>query len=147
MSRAMTPEEQKLLQGVIDDTYNQFLEAIMKHRTRQIAEALAKSKTGAPESEAELGGDATPEQFLRHIADGRVFTGRQAHKYGLVDALGTEQDAIKRLANLAGIHKPETYEYKPRRTFLDFFEAEAKSALSGAALPLTGPRLEYRLPF
>jgi len=147
MSRAMTPEEQKLLQGVIDDTYNQFIEAVMKHRTKQIGEALAKSKTGAPEIEAELEGDATPEQFLRHIADGRVFTGRQAHKYGLVDALGTEQDAIKRLANLAGIHKPETYEYKPRRTFLDFFEAEAKSALSGAALPLTGPRLEYRLPF
>jgi len=147
MTRTMTPEEQKLLQGVIDDTYNQFIEAIMKHRTQQIAQALAGSKTDAPQVEAELGGDATPEQFLRQIADGRVFTGRQAHKYGLVDTLGTEEDAVKRLANLAGIHKPETYEYKPRRTFLDLFEAEAKSALSGAALPLSGPRLEYRLPF
>jgi protease IV len=148
MTRTMTPEEQKLLQGVIDDTYNQFVEAIMRHRTPQITEALVKTEAESKEMAAELGGDATAEKFLRHIADGRIFTGRQALEYGLVDTLGTEQDATNRLCALAGIAKPEMYEYRSQpKTLRDLFESGAKSALSSAGLPLGGPRLEYRLPF
>jgi protease-4 len=40
---------------------------------------------------------------IRKIADGRVFTGEQAITCGLVDQLGTLEDAVKTAADLAGI--------------------------------------------
>src|SRR4030066_665074 len=76
--RTMTAEERELLQGVIDDTYDQFVDAVA------------------------AGGGINKENLLP-IADGRVFTGRQAKKLGLVDDLGSMQDAIKITADIAGI--------------------------------------------
>src|SRR4030066_1028062 len=76
--RTMMPEERDLLQGVIDDTYDQFVEAV------SVGRGISKE-------------DLIP------IADGRVFTGRQAKKLGLVDELGSMQDAIKITSDLAGI--------------------------------------------
>jgi protease-4 len=51
----MTEEEQEILQGMVDDSYQQFLEQVRKGRKGKIKE----------------------EDLLR-IADGRIFTGRQA---------------------------------------------------------------------
>ncbi|KAA0211893.1 signal peptide peptidase SppA [Ignavibacteria bacterium CHB1] len=44
-----------------------------------------------------------PEEKLRRIANGRVFTGQQALELGLVDKLGTLQDAVKIAAEMGGI--------------------------------------------
>ncbi|MBI5119353.1 signal peptide peptidase SppA [Candidatus Poribacteria bacterium] len=76
--RPMTPEEQQLLQEMLMDVYEQFVEAVADSRKMPIDE-------------------------VRKYADGRVFSGRQALEYGFVDALGTQNDAIKRAAQLAGI--------------------------------------------
>ncbi len=82
-TREMTAEERKLIQDVIDDIYDQFLEAVSS--TRHI-----------------------PKEKLRPIADGRIFTGRQALKLGLVDELGDQEHAVNLAAGLAGIKgKPE----------------------------------------
>ena len=78
ISRPMTTEEKKLLQGIIDDTYDQFVTDVSAGR-------------GIPKDE------------LKKIADGRVFTGRQAVRYKLVDKLGTLEDAYKAAAIAAGI--------------------------------------------
>ena len=88
--RTMMPEERDLLQGVIDDTYEQFIEAVSEGR-------------------------GINKEDLRPIADGRVFTGRQAKKLGLVDELGNMQDAIKITADLAGIKgEPDLLEIKKK---------------------------------
>lgn len=76
--RPMAPEERALLQGLVDDTYRQFLEAI-------------------------VAGRKMPMERLRPLADGRVFTGEQAHRVGLVDSLGNYEDAILKTASLAGL--------------------------------------------
>ena len=39
---------------------------------------------------------------VRELADGRIFTGRQALEIGLVDELGSLEDAINVAAKLAG---------------------------------------------
>ncbi len=66
--RPMRERERALFQGVIDDTYDQFVEAVAEGRAM------------------------TVEQ-VKEIADGRVLTGRQALAVGLVDALGNLDDA------------------------------------------------------
>ncbi|MEK6538303.1 MAG: signal peptide peptidase SppA [Nitrospirota bacterium] len=93
--RTMTTEERELLQGVIDDTYDQFIEAV------SVGRGISKE-------------DLIP------IADGRVFTGRQAKKLGLVDELGSMQDAIRITAEMAGIKgEPDIIEKKKKVSILE----------------------------
>ena len=58
------------------------------------------------------------------VADGRVFTGRQARKLKLVDEIGTFQDAVRAAAKAGGIDG-EPKVWKVRRGFLESL-AEAK---------------------
>ena len=69
---------------------------------------------------------------VRELADGRIYTGRQAKTVGLVDEFGSLQDAIDHAAELGGIHgTPRTVEYQPQRNFLPFMAA----ALNGNWIP------------
>lgn len=77
-ARAMTPEERRLLQGLLDDVYQQFVDAVAEGRGLDREAVLA-------------------------LADGRIFTGRQARGLQMVDALGGLQDAIELAAELGGI--------------------------------------------
>jgi protease-4 len=74
----MTLEERELLQGMVDDIFEQFVKTVAEGRR-------------------------LPEDRVRKIADGRVFTGRQAMAVGLVDELGNVEDAIDRAGQLAGL--------------------------------------------
>lgn len=78
ISRPLTPEEKALLQSMIDDVYDQFLTDV----------AL---------------GRRIPKAEVRKLADGRIFTGRQALNNKLVDRLGTLEDAFRSAADDAGI--------------------------------------------
>jgi protease-4 len=93
-NRRMTEAERKLLQSVIDDTYDQFVEVLMENRNLSEEEAL-------------------------RIADGSIFTGRQAKKLGLVDELGDLEDAIKIAGEMAGIKgPPKTIKERGRKVTL-----------------------------
>lgn len=76
--RSITKDEKELLQAIIDDVYAQFISAVVDGRKMK------------PEA-------------VKELADGRIFTGRQAKELKLVDELGTMQDAINITARLAGI--------------------------------------------
>jgi protease-4 len=77
-NRRMTEGERKLLQSVIDDTYDQFVNVLVEGRK------LSKEK-------------------VLKLADGSIFTGRQAKELGLVDELGDLEDAIKIAGKMGGI--------------------------------------------
>src|SRR5882724_3613486 len=84
--RPMTDEERSLMQGVIDDAHDQFVEAVSKGR-------------------------GIPAERVREFADGRIFTGRQAKEWGLVDELGGLQTAVELAGKVAGIEGlPKTIE-------------------------------------
>jgi protease-4 len=78
--RPMTDSDRKILQSVIDDTYQQFVAAVAQGRK-------------------------LPVKKVRILADGRIYTGRQAKNLGLIDQLGDLQDAITVAAGLAGLHE------------------------------------------
>ncbi|MCL0071367.1 signal peptide peptidase SppA [Thermodesulfovibrionales bacterium] len=93
--REMGEEEREILQGVIEDVHEQFIEAVSKGREMPIEEA-------------------------RLLADGRVFSGRQAMEVGLVDALGCLRHAIMVAAEAAGIvGEPKVVTIKREPTILD----------------------------
>jgi|Deesub1362A_J573_1020465.scaffolds.fasta_scaffold00215_54 protease-4 len=76
--REPTPEERAIFQGMVDDIYEQFVAVVARGR-------------------------GLPEAQVRELADGRIFTGRQAYELGLVDELGGFQDAVRAAAELSGL--------------------------------------------
>jgi len=89
--RKMSEEERGLLQTVMDDVHKQFIEAVAAGRALELTDVQA-------------------------LADGRIFTGRQAKDAKLVDELGDLEDAIQLAADVVGIEgEPKVVE--PRRRF------------------------------
>lgn len=76
--RQLTEPEQHILQELIDVSYQQFVQTVAEARK-------------------------LPLDAVRSFADGRIFTGQQALELGVVDRLGTEEDARRWVAELAGL--------------------------------------------
>jgi len=105
--RDMTPDEKSLIQDVIDDIHNQFIEVVLSNRN-------------------------IPREKIKNIADARIFTGRQALKIGLVDDLGNMEYAIDVASDLAGIEGEAEviYPEKKRKSLLRYIASETLSAVS-----------------
>jgi protease IV len=122
--REMTPEERSLLQGLLDNIHEQFILAVAEGRK-------------------------IPVEKVRELADGRVFTGEQAKSLGLVDSLGTLQDAITAAAAMAGIKgEPEViYPEKKRFSIIELFlESTVQKIWETAADNSPRPYFLYSLP-
>lgn len=122
LSREMTAEEKKLLQGLIDDAYDQFLQVVIEGRN------LRKSKA-------------------EKIAQGQVFTGRQAKNLGLIDEIGNFQDAVRLAGKLAGIPgEPKVIELpKPFPRILGIFSSHFMTNPLQDLMDGNSVRLEYIL--
>jgi protease-4 len=104
--RDMTPQEQALLQGVVDNVHRQFVNAVAEGR-------------GLPRDE------------VMKIADGRIFTGEQAKALGLVDALGNLEDAVAdaaRMGKISGEPKVVTPP-KSKISLLDLLREEMRTLI------------------
>ncbi len=116
--RDMTDEEKDMLRGIIDNTYNQFIQAIVDGR-------------------------GMDEEKVRELADGRIFIGEEAKEKGLIDELGGYQEAVQLAADLAGIEPYVLPEEWDLRWLFDMLRMETHySPLS--SLKLEGVTLEYR---
>ena len=76
-------------------------------------------------------GDEGALQDVRALADGSIYTGRQALELGLVDEVGTLDNAIAKAAELGGIEgEPRVVELKPTPAFFDMlYGLQARSAI------------------
>ncbi len=93
--RGIGKEEREILQGVLDNVHEQFIQAVAEGRKMLPSD-------------------------VRKIADGRVFTGEQALKVGLIDELGTLEDTVQAAAKLVGIKgEPVIVSKKERFSFID----------------------------
>jgi protease IV len=84
--RKPTEEDKALLQALIQDSYQEFIRAIVSGRTRHIKEATVR--------------DALVKR-IKAIADGRIVTGLQAKTIGLVDEIGDQDRAYTILDGMA----------------------------------------------
>ena len=83
------------------------------------------------------------QDLVLTLADGRVFTGRQAAEVGLVDQLGDLRAAANMAADLAGL-APEPTLVRKSRTRIPLLEILDQMFREGARATW-GPRVEYRL--
>ncbi len=86
-SRAMTDEEKKILQNLVNDTYEQFLTDVYE---------------GRRSNNSEYGGlrQNLTRDDIGEVAQGMIYTGKQAKEIGLVDELGNYNDALEALQKL-----------------------------------------------
>jgi protease-4 len=114
-----SPSERKALEALMQETYNQFLDRVITNRSQ-------------------AGKKFTREQ-LSKLAEGRVWTGRQALAHGLVDALGSLDDAIAEAKALGGLSRSADTDFlilpKPR-SFFDRFVDDNLHIDSFASGPL-----------
>jgi len=105
--REMTEEERSLIQGIVDDIYDQFVKTISENRK-------------------------IPFPKIVELADGRIFTGRQAKQLGLIDELGGLQEAVLLAGRLSGMkEKPETvYPLKKKMSLWRYLLENITSAVS-----------------
>jgi len=104
--RGIGAEERGILQGVLDDVHWQFIKAVAEGRR-------------------------IPPDEIKKIADGRVFTGKQALEKGLVDELGNLEDAIKTAGTLAGIKgEPEVVSKKEKFSLFEMLRGNFSKELS-----------------
>jgi len=119
--RGMTSGERAYLQSWVDDAFDQFVDAVVQGRNMERSEVLK-------------------------VADGRVFTGKQAYGLGLVDTLGTYEDAIRLAAVEVGIEgEPRLVKEQRRRvTFFDLFFQDVRHLFNEIQ---SWPRLKYQMVF
>ncbi|MBP1750450.1 MAG: signal peptide peptidase [Deltaproteobacteria bacterium] len=106
-TRPLTDEEKVYFQSLINNMYNQFVATVASSRKMKYED-------------------------VRKLADGRVYTGQQAKADGLVDELGTYQDALDAAARIAGIQGEPKILSPAKKSFslLDILLGESRSALS-----------------
>lgn len=121
--REMTPEERAYLQEMIDNVHQQFVRDVARGRRMQVEE-------------------------VQEVADGRIFTGEQAKELGLVDELGSLQDAINAAAEMAAIEgEPKViYPEKKKRSVLDYLFDRMRENLVNHLREYVGLILLYPVP-
>lgn len=103
--RDLTAEEVALLQAVMDDVHDQFIQAVADGRN-------------------------IPIEDVKKFADGRIMSGRQALKLGLVDQLGSLHDAIALGAELAGISgEPQVVYREKERSIFDMLRGSISAGI------------------
>lgn len=126
--RELSESERAVLQGLVDDVWEQFVDAVAEGRDMD-------------------------REAVVPLADGRVFSGEQARELGLVDRIGTLQDAVDAAGRMAGIgERPRVVRPFERRVgLLDLVGGIEESRLAGwirafASGARAAPRLRYEWP-
>ena len=91
--RELTPEEEEIMQGVVDEYYEQFIDVVVEGR-------------------------GLSEEEVRNLATGQLYPGTKAKELGLVDELGDLDTAIDLAAELAGIEAAIVEYYQPPKLTL-----------------------------
>ena len=90
----LTPEEREVFQSIVDQEYDEFVEVIVEGRD-------------------------LPEERVREIADGRVYSGQQARELGLVDSFGGLDEATEVSQDLAKVEGATVVRYVLPESFTD----------------------------
>ena len=126
--REVKPEEREIFQTLVDDSYAEFVDVISEGRD-------------------------LPEQRVREIADGRIYSGRQAKELGLVDSFGGLDEAAEIAGDLAKAQETTVVRYVQQPTFSETLlsgiapqQSEAERLMDAANLDLEAKPYNLYLP-
>ena len=105
--RPLTPQEKVFVQASVDRIYTQFKQRVAEGRKRDTA-------------------------YIDSIAQGRVWSGEDALRLGLVDRLGGLEDAVAAAARMAKVDDYRLREYPERKSWIN--ELLGKSSAEPAAM-------------
>jgi protease-4 len=97
----MTDEQRRMLQSVVDELHSRFVALVAESRK-------------------------LPEEHVRRMADGRIFTAGTAKSAGLVDEIGYWKDAVTQTACLLNVDEVKIYRYEEPISFASLFRASEK---------------------
>jgi protease-4 len=110
-ARTMTPEERRILQALLDDVYGQFVAAVAQGR-------------------------GLDERTVRGLADGRIYSGQQAHALKMVDELGGFEEAVETAGKLGGVPgKPKLILPRKRFSLSDLLRNQLGLGTPSALVP------------
>lgn len=93
--KELSDKDREYFQEIVDNSYQQFLRVVSESRKIEM-------------------------EKLKEYANGRVFTGLQAKEIGLIDSIGTFEDAVRIAGNIAGIEgEPSLVREKERRNLFE----------------------------
>lgn len=105
----LTKEQKEILQSLVDEAYDQFTEIVANGRNMNI-------------------------KTVKKLADGRIYTAKQAKKLGLVDQIGTYEEAVTDMRtryNLGRDVKVKAIQYSEDTGLIRGLLSEAVSTLKG----------------
>ncbi|MCK4388238.1 MAG: signal peptide peptidase SppA [Dehalococcoidia bacterium] len=113
--RNLTPEEQEIMQSLVDEYYEQFVDVVAEGR-------------------------GMDKEEVRSLATGQLYTGVEAKELGLVDELGGLDKAVEVATELSGAVSPRVEYYKPRPISIlsELFELSSSELSSLLKLRLLG---------
>ena len=105
-TREVTEQDRDYFKDVVHDMHTQFVEAVAEGRNLD-------------------------QNTVKELANGRVFTGRQSYQLGLIDSLGTFDDAVALAAEIGNIDgKPKLARpHKEKPQFMEWLLQEAATTL------------------
>lgn len=125
-TRELAPKERQYLQGIINQMYQQFVNAVVAGRADK----------------------GLTRQRILQLADGRVYTGEEAVREKLIDELGSYEAALRKTAEIAGIRgEPQIVTPpKPRRgSLLDLLrDADVEGIISKGLHQAPGASLQFQ---
>jgi protease-4 len=113
----LSADEREVLEGVIEELFGQFLKVVQEGR-----------KT-------------IKDQKLRELADGRVFTAKEALQEGLIDGIGYVADGIEWAKEMAGVEKTRVVIYHRPSSYKPNAYGSATAQAGGL-----GPLINVELP-
>ncbi|MYF99886.1 signal peptide peptidase SppA [Candidatus Poribacteria bacterium] len=123
--RDLSDEEIAILQETVDDVYNQFVDAVSESRQ-----------------------DRLTRDEITNLADGRIFSGKQAHTHKLVDKLGNLQDAIVHAGELGNIEgTPRIVRKQRKSSLLEQILGIKQNSYFDDIINLPGVTFRYELSF
>ena len=107
--RPLTEEERTKLEGIARESHDVFIELVARERKRPLEE-------------------------VRALATGEFWTGTQALKLGLIDALADREAALEELAKTTGVPSRKTARVLPPRSLVDRILSGGQNDLGGGVL-------------
>ncbi|MBK3493593.1 signal peptide peptidase SppA [Viridibacillus sp. YIM B01967] len=107
-TREMTADERAMLQEMINDSYERFVDVIEDGR-------------------------GMSEKDVKKVADGRILNGKQAIKAGLADELGYVDDTIEAMKKDHKLKGAEVFEYNTTEAWTSLFSVKMNNLFGGSA--------------